>query len=197
MDRALPLRAVYLFGSHARGESHPDSDVDLCLVADGAERQLQAAQKCHWAIWDIRGKPSLTLVPITPRRLDEKIAIGDFFLERFLRKECCLPRKTDSKNPGGLAVDGTKRHGDDRAGAGAGNQLHRLPRQDGGNCVESRQGGTDPAWLAVGEDPRSQSAWRCAGGIWFTARNQGDSSLPRFRRCVFHRSLSRVRPGRS
>ncbi|MSU62396.1 MAG: nucleotidyltransferase domain-containing protein [Pedosphaera sp.] len=90
MDRALPLRAVYLFGSHARGESRPDSDVDLCLVADGAERQLQAAQKCHWAIWDIRGKPSLTLVPITPHRLDEKIAIGDFFFGTVLKEGVLL-----------------------------------------------------------------------------------------------------------
>jgi predicted nucleotidyltransferase len=44
MDRTLPLREVFLFGSHARGDARPDSDVDLCLVAEGAERQLQAAQ---------------------------------------------------------------------------------------------------------------------------------------------------------
>ncbi len=39
MNRVLPLRAVYLFGSHAHREARPDSDVDLCIVADGAERQ--------------------------------------------------------------------------------------------------------------------------------------------------------------
>ena len=37
MDRVMPLRTVYLFGSHARGEAGADSDVDLCLVAEGAE----------------------------------------------------------------------------------------------------------------------------------------------------------------
>lgn len=36
IDRVLPCREVYLFGSHARGEARRDSDVDLCLVADGA-----------------------------------------------------------------------------------------------------------------------------------------------------------------
>lgn len=41
-DREMPLQAVYLFGSHARGEAQPDSDVDLCLVSEGAERQLEA-----------------------------------------------------------------------------------------------------------------------------------------------------------
>jgi predicted nucleotidyltransferase len=36
MNEVLPLQAVYLFGSHARGAARPDSDVDLCLVAEGA-----------------------------------------------------------------------------------------------------------------------------------------------------------------
>ena len=44
MNRVMPLRAVYLFGSHARGDARPDSDVDLCIVADGAAKQLEAAQ---------------------------------------------------------------------------------------------------------------------------------------------------------
>ena len=84
MDRVLPLRAVYLFGSHARGDARPDSDVDLCLVAEGAERQLKAAQKFRHAIWDIRGKPSFTLVPIAPARLAEKREIGDYFFKTIL-----------------------------------------------------------------------------------------------------------------
>ena len=39
MHAALPLRQVILFGSHARGQARPDSDVDLCLVSDNAARQ--------------------------------------------------------------------------------------------------------------------------------------------------------------
>ncbi|MGA2478397.1 MAG: nucleotidyltransferase domain-containing protein [Spirochaetia bacterium] len=27
-DKVMPLRAVYLFGSYARGDARPDSDVD-------------------------------------------------------------------------------------------------------------------------------------------------------------------------
>ena len=84
MNQVLPLRAVYLFGSHARGDARPDSDVDLCLVADGAEQQLKAAQRFREAIWDLRGKPAFTLVPITPARLVEKKAIGDYFFKTIL-----------------------------------------------------------------------------------------------------------------
>ena len=84
MDRALPLRAVYLFGSHARGEARPDSDVDLCLVAEGAEKQVEAAQQYCRAIRPIRPKPSFTLVPITPERLAEKRSIRDHFFQTVL-----------------------------------------------------------------------------------------------------------------
>ena len=81
MNRALPLREVWLFGSHARGEARPDSDVDLCLVAEGAERQLVAAQMFRRAMRPLMGKPSFTLIPIAPARLAEKKAIGDSFFE--------------------------------------------------------------------------------------------------------------------
>ncbi len=84
MDRVMPLRAVYLFGSHVRGEARPDSDVDLCLVSDGAERQSKAAQKFSAAIWNIWPHPDFSLVPITPNRLAEKKAIGDFFYHAVL-----------------------------------------------------------------------------------------------------------------
>src|SRR2546428_12049810 len=84
MDRPLPLCEVYLFGSHARGEARPDSDVDLCLVADGADKQLEAAQRFRRAMRPIQGKPSFTLVPIAPARLAEKKAIGDFFFQTIL-----------------------------------------------------------------------------------------------------------------
>ena len=86
MNRALPLRAVYLFGSHARGEARADSDVDLCLVAEEAEEQMKAAQKLRWAISEIRPKPSFSLLPITPERLTEKRVKGDYFYLTVLKE---------------------------------------------------------------------------------------------------------------
>ena len=86
----MPLKAVYLFGSHARGEARPDSDVDLCIVADGAAEQLKTAQAFRRAMRPIRPKPSFTLVPIAARRLDEKKAAGDFFFATVLREGVLL-----------------------------------------------------------------------------------------------------------
>ena len=83
-EQVMPLQAVYLFGSHARGNARPDSDVDLCLVSEGAERQLDAAAKFRRAMWGIWPRPSFTLVPIAPRRLSEKKARGDHFFTTVL-----------------------------------------------------------------------------------------------------------------
>jgi predicted nucleotidyltransferase len=90
MHAALPLREVILFGSHARGEAGPDSDVDLCLVADGAERQLEAARRWRVAIRSIWPRPSFTLIPIAPGRLAEKRARDDHFFATILEEGVTL-----------------------------------------------------------------------------------------------------------
>lgn len=90
MDAAHPLRQVILFGSHARGEARADSDVDLCLVADGAENQLATAAEWRRAMRPVRPPISFTLVPITPARLAEKQAGRDFFFATVLQEGCIL-----------------------------------------------------------------------------------------------------------
>ena len=90
IGRAMPVHAVYLFGSHARGEARPDSDVDLCIVADGAERQLEAARKFREAMRDVWPCPALTLLPISPQRLAEKRARNDHFLTTVLKEGVIL-----------------------------------------------------------------------------------------------------------
>jgi uncharacterized protein len=90
MNRVMPVRAVYLFGSHARGDARPDSDVDLCIVADGAARQLEAAQSYARVMRPIPAKPSFTLIPITPERLGEKKSSGDFFFKTVMQEGVLL-----------------------------------------------------------------------------------------------------------
>lgn len=88
--RARNIRAIYLFGSHARGDARPDSDVDLCIVADGAEKQLETAADFRRQISGIYPRPSLTLIPIAPMRLAEKRAKGDFFFDTVLEEGILL-----------------------------------------------------------------------------------------------------------
>jgi predicted nucleotidyltransferase len=91
--RVIDVREVVLFGSFARGDNAPSSDVDLCIVADGAERQLETARRLRGAIRDIRPKLAMTLIPITPERLEEKKKRGDHFFRTVLEEGVVLASK--------------------------------------------------------------------------------------------------------
>jgi predicted nucleotidyltransferase len=90
MDRVMPLRTVYLFGSYARRDAGPDSDIDLCIVADGAKSQLEAARKFREAMQDVWPCPAFTLLPISPQRLAEKCARNDHFFSTVIKEGVIL-----------------------------------------------------------------------------------------------------------
>ncbi len=90
MAASMPIRAVYLFGSHVSGKARPDSDVDLCVVADAADPQIPASRRLSEAILTVWPRPAFTLIPITPRRLAEKRAIRDPFFNQVLNQGVLL-----------------------------------------------------------------------------------------------------------
>jgi predicted nucleotidyltransferase len=90
MNRVAPLSAVYLFGSHARGVTRPDSDVELCIVTEAADLQLEAAAKFRRAMRPVWPRPAFTLIPISPARLSEKRAVGDHFFRTVLTEGVLL-----------------------------------------------------------------------------------------------------------
>ncbi|HOE01258.1 MAG TPA: nucleotidyltransferase domain-containing protein [Kiritimatiellia bacterium] len=93
LGQARPVQRVVLFGPYARGEQRPDSDVDLCIVAEGAEDQLAAARDFRRALRNVRPKPAFTLIPITPARFEEKKAAGDYFFKTIQEEGICVAEK--------------------------------------------------------------------------------------------------------
>lgn len=93
LGQARPVQRVVLFGPYARGEQRPDSDVDLCIVAEGAEDQLAAARDFRRALRNVRPKPAFTLIPITPARFAEKKAAGDYFFKTIQEEGICVAEK--------------------------------------------------------------------------------------------------------
>ena len=89
----LPIRRVILFGSHARGTASESSDVDLCLVIEGIESQYAAARVLRTSIGRLRGKPPMSLVPISPARLEEKKSAHDPFFETILQEGICIAQE--------------------------------------------------------------------------------------------------------
>jgi predicted nucleotidyltransferase len=75
-EEISPQRII-LFGSHAQGNSGPDSDVDLLVITDrpaGNDASLRLRRKVEYSF-------PLDLVVCDARRLARRIKAGDYFLQ--------------------------------------------------------------------------------------------------------------------
>lgn len=51
MDNDIPVREVVAFGSRVRGDSHPDSDLDVLVIVDEKNNSIRAkASDCAWEV---------------------------------------------------------------------------------------------------------------------------------------------------
>ena len=74
---------IILFGSYARGDSHPESDVDMLVVMDTSLKEVQQAiQICQ----QIDYRFGLDLIVHTPEQLAERLKMGDWFLRDVLKE---------------------------------------------------------------------------------------------------------------
>ncbi len=95
MDRvrviADRLRAEYraerviLYGSYARGEAGPDSDVDLLVVARTDERFFRRSATALRTVRDLRQGLPLSPIVLTPEELKASLSRGNQFVEDILR----------------------------------------------------------------------------------------------------------------
>lgn len=70
--QTLPVHEIILFGSQARGDEKPDSDYDICVIADQLqERKLIMLQKINKA-----------LIPYAYNPKDVLLYTQDEFIER-------------------------------------------------------------------------------------------------------------------
>jgi len=68
---------IILFGSHARGQAGPDSDVDLLVITDrpkGNDASLKLRRKVEYSF-------PLDLIVCDAYRLAHRIEAGDYFLQ--------------------------------------------------------------------------------------------------------------------
>jgi|SRR3989338_716204 len=56
----FPFRAIYLFGSFAKGKSHQWSDIDLAVVSSRFEKNCD---KNRWFLWQIRMQVDTRIEP--------------------------------------------------------------------------------------------------------------------------------------
>lgn len=76
VERFSPLKVI-LFGSHARGQASPDSDVDLLVITDqpaGSDASLRIRRAIDYNF-------ALDMIVYDADRLKERLAAGDYFLQ--------------------------------------------------------------------------------------------------------------------
>ena len=75
---------IVLFGSHARGEEGPDSDVDLLVIMPhekhAAEKAAEITQRVH------PRRYSLDLIVRSPDAIRERLQMNDWFVRDLIRE---------------------------------------------------------------------------------------------------------------
>jgi uncharacterized protein len=77
---------IILFGSYAHGEPHADSDIDLLIVKDTTERFLGRMDTVRRLTDGAHRHIPFEPIVLTPTELDQRLRIGDQFVEEILMK---------------------------------------------------------------------------------------------------------------
>jgi len=85
-----PLKVI-LFGSHAWGEPHADSDVDLFVIKDSLDDPHARIQAARRMLWDTGGVPfPMDLLVYTPPEVEWRLSLGDPFVRKILEEGVTL-----------------------------------------------------------------------------------------------------------
>ena len=76
---------IILFGSYAWGKPNPDSDVDLFIVKESRKTQIDRMRELRMKLIG-NNFPPMDLLIYTPKELDRRLAIGDFFVREIMEK---------------------------------------------------------------------------------------------------------------
>jgi predicted nucleotidyltransferase len=77
---------VILFGSYASGNPDEESDLDLLVIKDTDKRPIERWTDIKRILRDRNRTISVTPIVYTPKELQERLTLGDFFIQEVLKK---------------------------------------------------------------------------------------------------------------
>ncbi|HEY0087825.1 MAG TPA: nucleotidyltransferase domain-containing protein [Candidatus Lokiarchaeia archaeon] len=90
-----PIKII-LFGSYAYGTPSEGSDIDLFIVKNTTKRRVDRFVEVKRLIFNPNLKIPVSPLVYTPLELEDRIKIGDNFIEEILQKGVILYEKTIS-----------------------------------------------------------------------------------------------------
>jgi predicted nucleotidyltransferase len=84
---------IILFGSHAYGTPHPDSDVDILVVMPARNQHAQAVK----IRWEVPAPFPMDLIVRTPKNLEWRLAEGELFHTQIVTKGRVLYEKSNTR----------------------------------------------------------------------------------------------------
>jgi len=75
---------IILFGSYAYGKPNADSDLDLLIIKETSERFIDRWTNIRKIVSDPKRSIPFEPIVLTPREVDERLAMGDQFIEEII-----------------------------------------------------------------------------------------------------------------
>lgn len=80
-----PLKVI-LFGSHAYGTPHEDSDIDMLIIKDTRERFIDRFVEVRGLVADSNRRIPFEPIVLTPGEIERRLAIGDQFIQEIMTR---------------------------------------------------------------------------------------------------------------
>jgi len=77
---------VILFGSRASGTAGPDSDIDLLIIKETAERFIDRWVTVRRILSDAKRTVPLETIVLTPKEVSDRLDMGDQFIAEIIEK---------------------------------------------------------------------------------------------------------------
>jgi uncharacterized protein len=79
-------KRIILFGSYVYGEPSEDSDIDLLIIKETEKRPIDRWVEVKRLLRDIARTVPVSPLVYTPKEIEERTAIKDFFLKEIFEK---------------------------------------------------------------------------------------------------------------